>query len=330
MGQQCCHSPPSGHGTPPSSHNVTQSSDWRGTDKSLKSSSISPSGASPSLEVQDEAWEINYNDLEFTETTGKDYFGTSWKGKWKNAVEVEIKTMALDKENTRERLKEVELLRGLRHPNLLNVVGVCTEKHQVHVVTELPSSASSLQQWMMRGGGRLGLPLQLHILAQAASGMAYLEERDFLLFDVAARNVLMTSDLVCKLPVFGLAKRCQDVRIEDLPLSFTRMVPDTLTSGGLSMKSSVWAFAVFMLEVVKDGQLHIHDSTSNQEVMQQVKKGHGFPPPDNCPQDLCKLMKKCWVLPPEKRPTFATLRDSLQDHAAGYTQEDLAMFLQTL
>ena len=40
--------------------------------------------------------------------------------------------------------------------------------------------------------------------------MAYLEDHGLLYLELAARNVFMTSDLVCKLQVCGLVRRCQD------------------------------------------------------------------------------------------------------------------------
>ena len=88
-----------------------------------------------------------------------------WLGKWRNSLEVEIKTVELNKKGAKECLKEMELIRGLRHLNLLNIVGVCTEDRMVHVVTERPFSVELLQYWLKRCG-LSALPLHLHILSQ--------------------------------------------------------------------------------------------------------------------------------------------------------------------
>ncbi|XP_063887855.1 tyrosine-protein kinase SRK3-like [Scylla paramamosain] len=323
MGQQCCHLQPlrPQHAGPASSHSEAR----RGTD-----SQKSARAASPHNE-QGESWEIRRCDLEFIKIIGRDYLGTSqegniWSGKWRGSMQVEIKTVEMKKKGAREYLENVELLRGLHHPNLLNLLGVCAEGHQVHVVTDGPLSASNLQFWLTRCR-QVCLPLHLHVLSQVASGMAYLEEHDLLYFELAAREILMTSDLVCKLRVCYSVRTPQHATPKDLPLNFACVIPELSASGGVSIKTCVWLFGMFMLEVVKGGQLHPHEYTSNQ-VVEQLKKGHGIPPPANCPQELYKLMKKCWFPPPEKRPSFASLRDSLQEAAAGYTEEDVKMCLQ--
>ena len=42
--------------------------------------------------------------------------------------------------------------------------------------------------------------------AQVASGMAYLEAQSFIHHDLAARNVLVEKNLVCKVAIFSLAR----------------------------------------------------------------------------------------------------------------------------
>ncbi|XP_045106033.1 tyrosine protein-kinase src-2-like isoform X2 [Portunus trituberculatus] len=248
-----------------------------------------------------------------------------WSGKWKESVEVEIKTTDM-KKGAKECLEKVELLRGLHHPNLLNLLGVCTEGHQVHVVSEGPFSAQNLQFWLSRYR-QVCLPLHLHVLSQVASGMAYLEEHDLLYFDLAVREILMTSDLVCKLRVCLSISTPQHVTSED-SLRFAPVIPELSACGSVTSKTCVWLFGMFMVEVVKGSPLHCHEYASNKDIVEQLRKGHGVPPPANCPKELYTLMKKCWIPSPEKRPSFAFLRNSLQEAAAGYTEEDVRMCLQ--
>lgn len=323
MGQQCCHIQPlrPRPDRPASSHSEA----WRGID-SQKSCAASPHNE------QGESWEISRSDLEFIKIIGSHHLGDSheghfWTGKRKEGVEVEIQTVNVKKKGAKECLEDVELLRGLHHPNLLNLLGVCAEGLQMHVVTEGPFNAPNLQFWLARGR-QVCLPLHLHVLSQVASGMAYLEEHDLLYFDLDAREIIMTSALVCKLRVCGSVRTPQQMTPEDFPLRFAILVPELSAGGGVTTKTCVWLFGIFMVEVVKGGQLHPQEYSGSQEVVEQLRKGHGIPPPASCPQELHKLMKKCWAPSPEKRPSFAALRDSLQDSAAGYTEEDIRMCLE--
>ncbi|MPC28708.1 Tyrosine-protein kinase HCK [Portunus trituberculatus] len=189
--------------------------------------------------------------------------------------------------------------------------------------------------------------------------MAYLEEHDLLYFDLAVREILMTSDLVCKLRVCLSISTPQHVTSED-SLRFAPVIPELSACGSVTSKTCVWLFGMFMVEVVKGSPLHCHvfpftptlknrfflhpnlmnynlpftptlntaEYASNKDIVEQLRKGHGVPPPANCPKELYTLMKKCWIPSPEKRPSFAFLRNSLQEAAAGYTEEDVRMCLQ--
>lgn len=55
-------------------------------------------------------------------------------------------------------------------------------------------------------GMKLGVSDQIEMAAQVASGMAYLEQQNYIHRDLAARNVLVGENNVCKVADFGLAR----------------------------------------------------------------------------------------------------------------------------
>lgn len=52
---------------------------------------------------------------------------------------------------------------------------------------------------------------------------------------------------------------------------------------------------------------------SNPEVIQNLERGYRMPQPDNCPEELYKLMLQCWRDNPKQRPTFEFLKGVLED-----------------
>lgn len=52
---------------------------------------------------------------------------------------------------------------------------------------------------------------------------------------------------------------------------------------------------------------------TNPEVIQNLERGYRMPQPDNCPEELYELMKKCWKERPEDRPTFEYMKSVLED-----------------
>jgi hypothetical protein len=97
---------------------------------------------------------------------------------------------ALRTANEREFLNEVELMKRLRHPRLVTLLGVCTQERPYMMILEyLPGG--SLDQWLPENGAAAhptGLVRILHQVAEAfvALGAAAIVHRD-----LAARNVLI-------------------------------------------------------------------------------------------------------------------------------------------
>ncbi|KAG8143009.1 hypothetical protein E2320_000290, partial [Naja naja] len=66
----------------------------------------------------------------------------------------------------------------------------------------------------------------------------------------------------------------------------------------------------FILEYSLSNQMF---GMSNPEVIENLERGYRMPQPDNCPEELYKLMLQCWKDKPEQRPTFEFLKGVLED-----------------
>ncbi len=99
----------------------------------------------------------------------------------------------------------MQLMMKVRHPNLINLLGVVTRHDPLMLVLEfLPGG--SLDKWLVTPRPQLLLDDQLYILYQVALGMQALHARGILHRDLAARNVLVGVDLVCKVSDYGLSR----------------------------------------------------------------------------------------------------------------------------
>ena len=53
---------------------------------------------------------------------------------------------------------------------------------------------------------------------------------------------------------------------------------------------------------------------SNVEVAEKVIKGHRLSKPDDCPDELYKIMTQCWSAEPNGRPSFEEIIEKLRDY----------------
>eukprot|EP00079_Xenopus_tropicalis_P039636 XP_017953407.1 PREDICTED: tyrosine-protein kinase Srms [Xenopus tropicalis] len=97
----------------------------------------------------------------------------------------------------------------------------------------------------------------MHIISQVAEGMAYLENKHVLHITLAARNVLVGEELLCKIADFGLARILKNDfylidEVTTVPVRWT--APEVLTRYRYTAKSDVWSFGIVMYEVFMLGR----------------------------------------------------------------------------
>ncbi|KAL8220309.1 UNVERIFIED_CONTAM: hypothetical protein K2H54_043531 [Gekko kuhli] len=94
------------------------------------------------------------------------------------------------------------------------------------------------------------------------------------------------------------------------PIKWT--APEAINYGTFTIKSDVWSFGILLTEIITYGRIP-YPGMTNPEVIQNLERGYRMPPPDNCPDELYKLMLQCWKDSPEQRPTFEYLKAVLED-----------------
>ena len=215
----------------------------------------------------------------------------------------------------REFLREAAIMAQIKHRNVVSLVGVVTKGEPYMVLLQF-CEHGSLDSFLKKHTGMLDLSLlaRLQIARDVCEGCCYLSENGFIHRDIAARNVLIGSDWICKLADFGMTRAMEDsnyyIQGERGKLPVRWSAPEVMENGKFSERSDVWAYGIVLYEVFTRGEIP-YKGWSNQKVWQKVTAGYRLEAPPNTPEDAFAIMTSTWE-PYALRPTFKELSPRVQ------------------
>lgn len=261
-------------------------------------------------------WEIPRSEIVLATQLGAGNFGEVWKGKWKSAIDVAVKTMKPGTMTPEKFLEEAEVMKKLRHPRLVTLYAVCTTEEPIYIVTELMPGGSLLGYLRQSRGNPIPIDQLIDIAAQIADGMRYIEKERHIHRDLAARNILVGEDHRCvKIGDFGLARVIDEEVYEmsqgaKFPVKWT--APEAIAYSQFTIKSDVWAYGILLVELTSGGATP-YPGLNNQKVVEMLNNGYRHPKPTACPDTLYNIMQDCWHKDANQRPTFEHLFQTLDD-----------------
>lgn len=88
---------------------------------------------------KDKKWVLNHEDVTLGELLGKGNFGEVYKGILKDKTAVAVKTCKEDlpQELKIKFLQEAKILKQYDHPNIVKLIGVCTQRQPIYIIMEL-------------------------------------------------------------------------------------------------------------------------------------------------------------------------------------------------
>ena len=258
--------------------------------------------------------EMKHQQIELSRRLGVGQLAEVWEAVWNKTTPVAVKTFKSNTVIPSKLLQEIALVQKLRHPRLVQVYAACTIEEPVYIVMEL-MKLGSLLDYLRGDGRRLKMPELVDMCAQIAEGMAYLESQNYIHRNLAARNVLVTDNLVCKVTDFHLARVIDEDVYEShtgakLPIKWT--APEAAVDHHFTIKSDVWSFGIVLYEVFTYGQFPYPGMTS-AETLEKVQVGYRMPCPPDCPSNLYDIMGECWSGDSSIRPTFESLKWMLEE-----------------
>lgn len=199
--------------------------------------------------------------------------------------------------------REVEVVKGLKHPNLIKFLQAIETTHRVYIIMEYAERGSLLD--VIRKEGYIDEARARKWFGQLVDAINYCHERGVVHRDIKCENLLLNSEYNIKLSDFGFA-RTHNVRYRtrqgyDASLSetfcgsYAYASPEILKGVPYCpLLSDVWSMGVVLFAMVF-GRLPF-DDTKYSQLLKQVQKNVEFPKDPQVSTD-CKALI-CRILAP--------------------------------
>ncbi|CAA3007731.1 serine threonine- kinase CTR1 isoform X1 [Olea europaea subsp. europaea] len=286
--------------------------------KFVERGTVFPSKSSGELAFDFEGLVIPRSDLVLKGTIGSGSFGTVHLAEW-NGCEVAVKILMeqdFHGERFKEFLQEVAIMKRLRHPNIVLLMGAVTEPPNLSIVTEYLSKGS-LYVLMRDPTAREALNerRRLCMAYDVAKGMNYLHKCNppIVHRDLKSPNLLVDKKYTVKVCDFGLSRLKANTFLSSKTAAGTPewMAPEVLRDEPSNEKSDVYSFGVILWELATLQQPW-SNLNSPQVVAAVGFKGKRLEIPHDVNPQVAAIIEACWANEPWKRPSFASIMESLK------------------
>ena len=267
----------------------------------------------------DNNFSISLSEIEFDDQIpeiGKGTFGEVRKGIWRGetvAVKFLKTTMLTSRENIECFVQECNVMKNLRHPNIILYMGASIQGPDFFVVTEYCENGNLFEVLHINKSHKLTWKDKHRIALEIALGMNYLHsyEVPILHRDLKSMNVLLDRNDQVKLADFGNTKILANQMTKQKG-TFQWMAPEVIRGSDYTEKSDVFSFGIIMNELAT--RLPPYQGVDKKEVARKVLSHPDYRPQitKRVPKVWIELMTKCYQQRPEDRPTFNKIIQELK------------------
>ncbi|GAA5991926.1 hypothetical protein JCM10908_002274 [Rhodotorula pacifica] len=196
-------------------------------------------------------------DFRLAEKLGQGAFGSVYKAlNWTTGETCAVKQIDLShipEADLPEIMSEIDLLKNLHHPNIVQYRGYHRTSHSLYIVLEYCENGSLAA--LVRKFGRIPESLVGLYVLQVLQGLQYLHEQGVIHRDIKGSNILATKEGSIKLADFGVATRVaggttsttDQMAVVGSPYW---MAPEIVDQSGATPSSDIWSLGALVIELL--------------------------------------------------------------------------------
>uniref|UniRef100_A0A8C6ML64 Mitogen-activated protein kinase kinase kinase 19 n=1 Tax=Moschus moschiferus TaxID=68415 RepID=A0A8C6ML64_MOSMO len=254
------------------------------------------------------------------EILGKGAYGTVYCGLTSQGQLIAVKQVALDtsdklatEKEYRKLQEEVDLLKALKHVNIVAYLGTCLEENIVSIFMEFVPGGSISS--IINRFGPLPEMVFCKYTEQILQGVAYLHENCVVHRDIKGNNVMLMPTGIIKLIDFGCAKRLAWAGLNGTHSDMLKsmhgtpywMAPEVINESGYGRKSDIWSIGCTVFEMAT-GKPPLA-SMDRMAAMFYIGAHRGLMPPlpDCFSENAADFVRVCLTRDQHERPSAVQL-----------------------
>eukprot|EP00004_Rigifila_ramosa_P023291 TRINITY_DN651_c0_g1_i2.p1 TRINITY_DN651_c0_g1~~TRINITY_DN651_c0_g1_i2.p1 ORF type:complete len:510 (-),score=97.18 TRINITY_DN651_c0_g1_i2:252-1748(-) len=265
---------------------------------------------------------INFDSLEDQEPFGEGGASVVYSAFYQDEV---VAVKVLKGQQSRDDLekfqREVSLMCGLEHPNIVKLIGCCSEP--LALVLEFVEGSSLFDLLHDEEFSMTWLHF-FKFSIDIARGMLYLHSLNIIHRDLKPLNILVSTDFTSKICDFGFSRsKDSSRRLSGLKGTYQYMAPEMMVAPfSYDERADIYSYGIILWETAtrdspfeelgKQPQEITCALTHKQGFVEQIARLEKRPAfPAQFPPLLRDFIQRCWNANPAERPSFAEISEIL-------------------
>ncbi|KPV72270.1 uncharacterized protein RHOBADRAFT_47116 [Rhodotorula graminis WP1] len=188
-------------------------------------------------------------------------------------------------------MSEIDLLKNLHHPNIVQYRGYARTSTSLYIVLEYCENGSLSA--IIKKFGRIPESLVGLYTLQVLQGLLYLHDQGVIHRDIKGSNILATKEGSIKLADFGVATRVGSLPDSSVVGSPYWMAPEVVDQSGASPSSDIWSLGALVVELLT-GKPPYHHLDPMPALFRIVNDPDGPPLPPGASAGVRDFLAQCF------------------------------------